>query len=98
MRLIRCRDIKIIYVQDEEIHKYPYAILSHTWLEDNSQEATYSDCELGIERQKDGYVKIRFCIEQAIRDGLQYCWVCFLILRDLKTTEQYSTGRYLLHR
>jgi hypothetical protein len=51
----------------------PYAILSHTWVED--QEVTLRDVEDGTGKSKTGYDKLRFCAEQAKRDGLQYFWV-----------------------
>ncbi|KAM3489527.1 hypothetical protein MY3957_007197 [Beauveria namnaoensis] len=52
----------------------PYAILSHTW---GSDEVTFAD--IGSSRlkwqQKVGYQKIRFCAEQARRNGLHHFWV-----------------------
>ncbi|PMD33596.1 HET-domain-containing protein [Hyaloscypha variabilis F] len=52
----------------------PYAILSHTWGDDD-QEVAYEDLSKGVGRSKAGYRKIRFCGEQAALDGLQYFWV-----------------------
>ncbi|KAH8600126.1 kinesin light chain [Bisporella sp. PMI_857] len=49
-----------------------YAILSHTWGE---EEVTFEDLRDGSGMKKAGYEKIRFCGEQARRDGLQYFWV-----------------------
>lgn len=52
-----------------------YAILSHTWGTDE-EEVTFKDMiEEGIGESKAGYKKIRFCGEQAERDGIQYFWV-----------------------
>ena len=51
-----------------------YAILSHTW-EGNNQEVTFRDITDGLGQTKTGYGKIRFCVDQANRDGLQYVWV-----------------------
>jgi hypothetical protein len=51
----------------------PYAILSHTWQEE--QEVTFDDLRSGNGRHKTGYQKIVFCAQQAQRDGLDYCWV-----------------------
>ncbi|KAI9784312.1 MAG: hypothetical protein M1839_002373 [Geoglossum umbratile] len=51
-----------------------YAILSHTWGEDK-EEVTYRDLIYGTGKNKVGYEKIRFCGEQARRDGLHYFWV-----------------------
>ncbi|KAH9205342.1 hypothetical protein DL95DRAFT_451266 [Leptodontidium sp. 2 PMI_412] len=50
-----------------------YAILSHTWTD--GQEVTYQDLISGAGNSKSGYDKIKFCGEQATRDGLQYFWV-----------------------
>ncbi|PMD22940.1 hypothetical protein NA56DRAFT_687942 [Hyaloscypha hepaticicola] len=49
-----------------------YAILSHTW---EGEEVTFEDLQNGTGTKKAGYKKIRFCAEQAKRDGLQYFWV-----------------------
>ncbi|RYP73186.1 hypothetical protein DL771_003822 [Monosporascus sp. 5C6A] len=49
-----------------------YAILSHTW---GAEEVTFNDLTDGTGQTKRGYQKIRFCGEQAERDGLQYFWV-----------------------
>src|SRR4051812_12598899 len=51
----------------------PYAILSHTWKED--QEVTFQDIIDGTGQSKTGYDKIQFCGQQAERDGLRYFWV-----------------------
>jgi hypothetical protein len=57
----------------------PYAILSHTWKE--GQEVTFADLKdldnaVDIDTpRKEGYQKIRFCAQQAKRDGLDYFWV-----------------------
>lgn len=52
----------------------PYAILSHTWGTDKD-EVTFDDFQKGSGKSKAGYTKIRFCGEQARKDGLQYFWV-----------------------
>jgi Heterokaryon incompatibility protein (HET) len=51
-----------------------YAILSHTWGADG-EEVTYEDMMNGTSEGKPGYNKIKFCVEQAYRDGLRYSWV-----------------------
>src|SRR5437762_143665 len=58
-------------VGDDEIPRY--AILSHTWRE--GEEVTLNDLMDGSGKSKPGYTKIRFCEEQARRDGLHYFWV-----------------------
>jgi hypothetical protein len=52
----------------------PYAILSHTWGPDD-EEVTFRDIIDGTGKSKAGSDKIRFCGEQAKRDGLEYFWV-----------------------
>ena len=44
-----------------------YAILSHTW---GAEEVTFEDLQKRTCGEKAGYKKIRFCGEQARRDGL----------------------------
>jgi len=48
-----------------------YAILSHTWGA-VTEEFTFKDLTNGAGKSKLGHEKIRFCGEQASRDGLQY--------------------------
>ncbi|KAI0410771.1 vegetative incompatibility protein HET-E-1 [Xylaria grammica] len=50
----------------------PYAILSHRW---GSDEVTFQELHDGTGLSKHGYDKIRFCGEQAQRDGLSHFWV-----------------------
>jgi hypothetical protein len=51
-----------------------YAILSHRWGA-ATEEVTFQDLISGSGKEKPGYKKIRFCVEQAHRDDLQYSWV-----------------------
>ena len=51
-----------------------YAIRSHTWGPD-TEEVSFNDMMDGTNMNKSGYEKIRFCGEQARRDGLQYFWI-----------------------
>ena len=51
----------------------PYAILSHTWGE---EEVSFQDLDGGQNVQtKQGYAKIRYTCDQAILNGLDYAWV-----------------------
>lgn len=50
----------------------PYAILSHTWGED---EVQFADLQMPFVRSMKGYRKIRFTLEQAQKDGLAYAWI-----------------------
>jgi hypothetical protein len=51
-----------------------YAILSHTW-ETDDQEVTFQDITNGVGHNKSGYEKIKFCRNQAQKDGLDYFWI-----------------------
>jgi len=55
-------------------NNHPYAILSHTWGEDDA-EVTLEDLLQGTGKDKKGYEKIQLCGEQAARDGLRHFWV-----------------------
>jgi WD40 repeat protein len=61
-----------------------YAILSHTW---GPEEVTFTDLIEGSGISKAGYDKIRFCGEQARRDGLQYFWVDTCCIDKSSSTE-----------
>ncbi|KAK3947045.1 NACHT domain-containing protein [Pseudoneurospora amorphoporcata] len=50
----------------------PYAILSHTW---GPEEVLFRDMKDGTGKNKASYAKIRFCGDQAWRDGLKFFWV-----------------------
>lgn len=52
----------------------PYAILSHTWLEDH-EEPSSEDLLGSGGRNKAGYSMLTFCAKEAMKDGLEYFWV-----------------------
>jgi hypothetical protein len=73
MRLLQIRDdgsLSLVEYVGKNIP--PYAILSHTWAH---EEVTFQDVVRGVGKDKDGYRKIKFCGEQASREGLEYFWV-----------------------
>jgi hypothetical protein len=76
MRLLRLEDdgsLNLIEFLGRNIP--PYAILSHTWGADGD-EVTFKDLsEEGAGTSKPGYSKIRFCRNQAQKDGLQFFWI-----------------------
>ena len=75
MRLLKLEENgEISLTKDITYPTTPYAILSHTWGEDD-KEVNFEDLKDGFEKTKDGYRKLHFCREQAARDGLQYFWV-----------------------
>lgn len=76
MRLLYLDDHERPHLEDFLGYDIPhrYAILSHTWMHDGS-EVTYYDVSTGSAECKAGYKKIRFCGDQAARDGIKYFWV-----------------------
>ncbi|KAI1322659.1 heterokaryon incompatibility protein-domain-containing protein [Xylariaceae sp. FL0255] len=74
MRLLTRKDSRSFSLTDYPAGSVipPYAILSHTW---GTEEVTYEDLKHGTGLRKSGYHKIRFCGEQAERDGFRHFWV-----------------------
>jgi hypothetical protein len=82
--------IRLLQVDGNQVSLVPflgtdvpeYAILSHTW-GPNGTEVTFEDitnCNNNDNdkpgyQDKPGYAKIKFCAQQAARDGLRYFWV-----------------------
>lgn len=66
-----------------------YAILSHTWEADN-EEVSFQDLINNTGKQKSGFQKIRFCAEQASKDGLQYFWVDSCCIDKTNHTELHE--------
>jgi Heterokaryon incompatibility protein (HET) len=52
----------------------PYAILSHTWGDDDN-EVTFDDIGKGLAKSRVGYTKLQFCGNQARKDKIDYFWV-----------------------
>ncbi|KAF1814099.1 hypothetical protein P152DRAFT_465803 [Eremomyces bilateralis CBS 781.70] len=77
MRLLRVSESGEFSLTKDLHRNIPrYAILSHTWRDDDEEEeVTFGDMTEGLGQAKVGYSKIRFCAKQAIRDGLQHIWV-----------------------
>jgi hypothetical protein len=87
MRLLEIKDLGEFSLTKDLIDNIPsYAILSHTWGEDE-EEVTFNDLVTGAGKSKTGYRKIQFCREQAARDNLQYFWVDTCCINRLNYTE-----------
>jgi len=91
MRLLeRDKDGEITLTRDLFGDNVPkYAILSHTW-GDDTEEVSFKDLMDGTGKRKPGYDKIRFCSEQAHRDGLQFFWVDTCCIDKSNSTELYE--------
>jgi hypothetical protein len=75
MRLLELKSNGNVSLTKDMINNIPpYAILSHTWGNDDD-EVTFKDLTGGSGKTKRGYDKILFCASQARLDGLQYIWI-----------------------
>ncbi|KAF2677697.1 HET-domain-containing protein, partial [Lentithecium fluviatile CBS 122367] len=73
MRLMNVRTKKLHTFYNENIP--PYAILSHTWLED-TEEVTFAQIQTPEACQHMlGYQKIEFLCRQAAEDGYEWAWI-----------------------
>jgi hypothetical protein len=72
----------------------PYAILSHTW---GLEEVTFKDITEGSGTCKAGFNKIRFCGEQARRDGWQYFWVDTCCIDKSSSAELQESINSMFH-
>ncbi|KAF2124626.1 HET-domain-containing protein, partial [Dothidotthia symphoricarpi CBS 119687] len=74
MRLLNVHTLKLHTFYGDAIP--PYAILSHTWLQD-AQEVTFSQLQADPVswRNIEGSLKIDFLCQQAINDGYDYAWM-----------------------
>jgi len=72
MRLLHSATLKLVEVPSNAIP--PYAILSHTWEE---EEVSYQDMQgsQAVAVSKKGYEKIVKCCEIAASDGFEYAWI-----------------------
>jgi hypothetical protein len=74
--------MRLINADTLKLHEFPsdesspsFAILSHTW---GDQECTLRDMQDPQDPQvqsRAGFVKIKYCCEQALEDGLEWAWV-----------------------
>jgi hypothetical protein len=90
MRLLRSKpdgNFELVTFNDDGLP--PYAILSHTWIDD--EEVTYHELLAGTGKDKAGYAKILFCGERAAKDGLQHFWVDTCCINK-STNDELSTA------
>jgi hypothetical protein len=91
--LIAMRLLQLLHNDDLEFVEYSseaktpkYAILSHTWGEDN-QEITFKDIKAKAGKEKSGYDKLQFCRKQILRDDLRYFWMDTCCIDKSDSTE-----------
>lgn len=68
-----------------------YAILSHTWSKDQSDEVTFQDIRRGSAHFRKAFPKLTFCDQQARRDRLDYFWIDTCCIDKGNEVEEKST-------
>jgi hypothetical protein len=90
-RLLRLVDGEIrLHTSVSEIPKY--AIVSHTWSHDGS-EITFADIASGLVPVRPAslsYKKLKFCAEQAKRDGIEWFWIDSCCLDPSNSSELHE--------
>ncbi|KAJ4262907.1 hypothetical protein NW762_006520 [Fusarium torreyae] len=103
MRLLRrLPNGEIRLTSDLSEEKLPkYAILSHTWLIGDKEEVDFDDLNGGKPEAKiTSWLKIRFCGEQAYKDGLEYFWVdtCCINKQSSAELQEAITSMFAWYR
>jgi hypothetical protein len=78
---IRLLNINFEFCDFDEDNTPPYAILSHTWSENNEEEVTYQDLKDGTSKSK---LKLELCERWAQATGYEYFWIdtCCIDMRN----------------
>ena len=87
LKLVGPNNFRLVQVPTH--NTLPYAILSHTWMP--GQEVTYQELINGSGKSKTGYEKIKFCGEQASKDGYLYFWIDTCCI-DKTNPAEFSTA------
>ncbi|KAI3319251.1 hypothetical protein HD806DRAFT_509468 [Xylariaceae sp. AK1471] len=83
--------MRLIHTTTFEIHEFPgdsdkdYAILSHTWSDEECsfQDMSKPECY----KARRGFEKIKFCCDQAALDGLEWAWADTCCINKDSTAE-----------
>jgi hypothetical protein len=74
MRLLHSATLQLCSFENE-LKAPPYAILSHTWGEDEVSFEDLDGQQLLEDRKPQGAHKILACANQTKKDGLEYLWI-----------------------
>lgn len=74
MRLINATTLEICEFLSED-HIPPFAILSHTWEDEECTLQQMQNPGDPVISNRKGYKKIQLCCKQAIRDGYDWAWI-----------------------
>ncbi|KAF2191759.1 hypothetical protein K469DRAFT_555539, partial [Zopfia rhizophila CBS 207.26] len=77
----------------------PSSSMRYTWGAD-TEEVTFEGLTNGTGKDKPGYVKIRFCGEQARLDALQYFWIdtCYINKANEAEVSKAMNSMFLWYR
>ena len=73
MRLINAQTFKLEEYLNDKVQ--PYAILSHRWSDSEMSLLDMQSLQLGEPVNSQGFLKIKYACEQAVKDGYDYVWV-----------------------
>ena len=98
MRLLNSSTYEIKeFVSDEGTP--PYAMVSHTW---DDEEVSFQDWQTlcpGVVSRRKGYQKISYACAQAIKDGIAWLWIdTYAPLLPQNPAEVLTDTRQMLHR
>ncbi|CZT16332.1 uncharacterized protein RCC_02174 [Ramularia collo-cygni] len=96
MWLLDARTMRLAKIVDEEKIHGKYAILSHTW-ENDDDEVNFDDIHQSYAPSMKGYKKIEYTCVQAVRDGIQYVWVDTCCI-DKKSSAELSEAINSMYR
>jgi hypothetical protein len=100
MHLLRIKDgLELMDVEESTLSRN-YAILSHTWLDNESDEVTFQDLKQREFKHKPGYSKLQFCSQQAEKDGFEYVWIdtCCIDKSSSELLQQAITKMFAWYR
>jgi hypothetical protein len=92
MRLINATTLRVHEFLNEFMVP-PYAILSHTWEEEECTLQQIEDAKASNVTKRKGFTKIRLCCEQALKDELQWAWVDTQVHDTLQTQNETDRRR-----
>ncbi|KAK4032106.1 HET-domain-containing protein [Parachaetomium inaequale] len=75
MRLLHTTKLQLVEFQNQDILPSaipPYAILSHTWAE---EEVSFQDVQQGLAQSQRGYERVAGACALAVQDGFEYLWI-----------------------
>jgi hypothetical protein len=97
MWLLNTNTLELEYVGSKVLE---YAILSHTWGEEEGKEVTFDEIGTPKAELKTGYQKIEACCNQAKSDGYRYVWIdtCCIDKKSSSELSEAINGMYSYYR